>query len=178
MGFSRQEYWSGLACPPLEDLSDPGMEPKSPALAGSFFTTEPPGTSPIKFYKKVGRHGQGDHLLSFQRLQVTCRPAGWLPFLGSTSHNILYKQKTWPDTQSWKRDDAVCHEAQRSSKWVLTKNQAADPRLPGWQHTAVSVQWTFLFSCSKFRISVTEQTHLPWEQCSHLSTAQKTSFTD
>ena len=33
MGFSRQEYWSGLLCPPPGDLSDPGMEPRSPALS-------------------------------------------------------------------------------------------------------------------------------------------------
>ena len=41
MGFSRQEYWSGLPCPP-GDLPDPGIEPASPAspaLAGGFFTT-------------------------------------------------------------------------------------------------------------------------------------------
>ena len=30
--FSRQEYWSGLPCPPLGDLSDPGIKPLSPAL--------------------------------------------------------------------------------------------------------------------------------------------------
>ena len=42
MGFSRQEYWSGLSCPPPGDLPDPGVEPASlmsPALAGGFFTT-------------------------------------------------------------------------------------------------------------------------------------------
>ena len=43
MGFSRQEYWSGLSYPPPGDLSDPGIESRSPALAGGFFTTEPPG---------------------------------------------------------------------------------------------------------------------------------------
>ena len=32
MGFSQQEYWSGLLCPPPGDLPDPGMEPMSPAL--------------------------------------------------------------------------------------------------------------------------------------------------
>ena len=45
MGFSRQEYWSGLPFPTLGDLSDPGIQPVSlvsPALAGGFFTTEPP----------------------------------------------------------------------------------------------------------------------------------------
>ena len=42
MGFSRQEYWNGLPCPPLWYLPDPGIEPvslTSPALAGGFFTT-------------------------------------------------------------------------------------------------------------------------------------------
>ena len=39
MGFSRQEYWSGLPFPSLGDLPDPGIEPSlmSPALAGRFF---------------------------------------------------------------------------------------------------------------------------------------------
>ena len=41
--FLRQEYWTGLLFPCLRNLPDPGMEPKSPALAGVFFTTEPPG---------------------------------------------------------------------------------------------------------------------------------------
>ena len=42
MGFSRQEYWSGLPCPPPGDLPNPGIEPVSlmcPSLAGRFFTT-------------------------------------------------------------------------------------------------------------------------------------------
>ena len=42
MGFSRQEQWSELPCPPPGDLPDPGVEPApllSLALAGGFFTT-------------------------------------------------------------------------------------------------------------------------------------------
>ena len=45
MGFSRQEYWDGLPFPSLGDLPHPEMEPTSlvsSALAGGFFTTEPP----------------------------------------------------------------------------------------------------------------------------------------
>ena len=30
VGFSKQEYWSGLPCPPLGDIPDPGMKPTSP----------------------------------------------------------------------------------------------------------------------------------------------------
>ena len=43
MGFPRQEYWNGLPFPSPGDLPDPGIEPVSPALAGRFFTAEPPG---------------------------------------------------------------------------------------------------------------------------------------
>ena len=46
MGFPRQEYWSGFPFPPPGHLPNPGVEPMSPgalALAGRFFTTEPPG---------------------------------------------------------------------------------------------------------------------------------------
>ena len=43
MGFSRQEYWSSLPFPSPGDLPDPGIKITSPALAGRFFTTEPPG---------------------------------------------------------------------------------------------------------------------------------------
>ena len=43
MGFSKQEYWSGLPLPSPEGLPNPEIEPASPALAGRFFTAEPPG---------------------------------------------------------------------------------------------------------------------------------------
>ena len=42
MGFPKQEYWSELPFPSPVDLPDSRIEPASPALAGRFFTTEPP----------------------------------------------------------------------------------------------------------------------------------------
>ena len=42
MGFPRQEYRSGLLFPSPGDLADLGIKPTSPALAGEFFTAEPP----------------------------------------------------------------------------------------------------------------------------------------
>ena len=62
VGFSRQEYWRELPCPPPQDLPDPGIKPTSlasPALTGRFFTTAPPlfgGTSVCK---------RGSHVLNF-----------------------------------------------------------------------------------------------------------------
>ena len=50
MGFSRQEYWSGLPLSPPGDLPNTGIEPqslKSPALAGGFFTTLAPPEKPL-----------------------------------------------------------------------------------------------------------------------------------
>ena len=43
MVFSRQEYWSGLPCPPLGDLPKPGIESRSLALQGDSLPSKPPG---------------------------------------------------------------------------------------------------------------------------------------
>ena len=67
MGFSRQEYWSGLPCPLPGDLPNPGIEPASlmsPALAGGFFTTIATwvalliGYTPIQNKKSFKNDGQ------------------------------------------------------------------------------------------------------------------------
>ena len=43
MGFPRQEYWNELPFPTPRNLPNPGIKPEPPALAGRFFTTQPPG---------------------------------------------------------------------------------------------------------------------------------------
>ena len=48
MGFSRQEYWSGLPSPSPGNLPNPGIEPKSPALQTDTLPSEPPG-KPLVF---------------------------------------------------------------------------------------------------------------------------------
>ena len=45
IGFSRQEYWSGLPFPSPGDLLKPGIEPTSPALQADALTSEPPGNN-------------------------------------------------------------------------------------------------------------------------------------
>ena len=46
VGFSRQEYWSGLPFPSPGDLPNPGVEPGSPALQADALSSEPPGNKP------------------------------------------------------------------------------------------------------------------------------------
>ena len=59
MGFSRQEYWSGLPFPSPGDLPDPGIKPGSPAFQADALTSEPPGKSAGeyllgRFYQIIG----------------------------------------------------------------------------------------------------------------------------
>ena len=53
MGFSRQEYWSGLPFPSPGDLPDPGIKARSPALQADSLPSEPPGKDfTTSYYKK------------------------------------------------------------------------------------------------------------------------------
>ena len=49
MGFSRQEYWSGLPIPSPGDLPDPGIEPESPALQADSLSAELQGNPELIF---------------------------------------------------------------------------------------------------------------------------------
>ena len=75
MGFSRQEYWSGLPFPSPGNLPDSGVKPESPALEGGFLTTEPPGKCPrftlliIENHKKFFK----SHLLIFTDYKLKLR---------------------------------------------------------------------------------------------------------
>ena len=57
MGLSQQAYCSGLPFSPSGDLPNPGIKPVSPALAGRFFTNEPPGNPKCKIqnYKTTNK---------------------------------------------------------------------------------------------------------------------------
>ena len=68
-GFTRQENWSGLPCPPPGDLPYPGIEPRSPALQVDSLPSEPPG--------KPKNTGVGCHFL----LQGNFPTQGWNPHL-------------------------------------------------------------------------------------------------
>ena len=76
IGFSSQEYWSGLPFLPPGNLPDPGIKPVSPALAGRFFITEPPGKPFISTTSNFHEH----FLFAHQKFLYT-----WPPFMGCCS---------------------------------------------------------------------------------------------
>ena len=57
MGFSRQECWSGLPFPSPGDLTDPGIEPGSPALQADALPSEPPGKLYITLWNAKFEYG-------------------------------------------------------------------------------------------------------------------------
>ena len=52
-GFSKQEYWSGLPCPPPGDLLNPGIEPRSPTLQADSLLSELPGKPMFLIFFKI-----------------------------------------------------------------------------------------------------------------------------
>ena len=67
MGFSRQEYWSGLPCPPLGDLPNPGIEPRSPTLQADSLLSLATREALISLYQATKRSVM-EHLLCLQGL--------------------------------------------------------------------------------------------------------------
>ena len=98
MEFSRQEYWSGLPCPPSGDLPDPGVQPEfllSSALAGGFFTTcttwetwEAPW-SHLRPHSSPGRRGWGQVEAPWSHLRPHSSPGrrGWGAGAGEVGSN-------------------------------------------------------------------------------------------
>ena len=93
MGFSRQEYRSGVPLPSPWDLSDPGIEPKSPALAGRFFNTESPRKpqSLVILRSKWLRLPGSIQCLCPEFHQVTCENSPSSFYLKFLSHDFNHK---------------------------------------------------------------------------------------
>ena len=62
MGFSRQEYWSGLPFPSPGDLPNPGIEPRSPTLQADSLPSEPPGKPLMILYLLIQEQRLSCHL--------------------------------------------------------------------------------------------------------------------
>ena len=73
-GFSRQEYWSRLPCPPSGDLPNPGIEPRFPALQVDSLPSEPPGKPKNTGVGSLSLQGI---LLTQELNQVSCIGGGF-----------------------------------------------------------------------------------------------------
>ena len=117
LGFSRQEYWSGLPCPPPEDLSNPGTEPiypVSPALQAVSLPTEPPG-KPISLLLLLLSH--------FSRIR-TC--ATQLTAAHQAPLSLVFsRQEYWGGLPV----PSPMHE---SEKWKLIRSVMSDSSATPW----------------------------------------------
>ena len=97
MGFSRQEYWSGLPFPSPGDLPNPGVEPGSPALQADALPSQPPG-KPIWTKTNFSSPPSPQGYFGRMKVKVDVLVASWCPTLcdpkncsppGSSVHGIL-----------------------------------------------------------------------------------------
>ena len=68
MGFSRQEYWSGLPCSPSGDLLKPGIEPRYPTLQADSLPSEPPGRPFEKVGDDINKYQANLYIIKQQRV--------------------------------------------------------------------------------------------------------------
>ena len=89
MGFSRQEYWSGVPLPSPGDLPDPGIEPRSPTLQAYALTSEPK-------LKAALRLGSWPIWLSHASISTALAPewVAWVP-LRDPQENTQGKDRAW-----------------------------------------------------------------------------------
>ena len=80
MGFPRQEYWSGLPSASPGDIPNPEIEPSFLALAGRFFTIEPPGKPRWNFRHQTNRACLGQRELSLYLPERQWPPFSWYAF--------------------------------------------------------------------------------------------------
>ena len=102
MGFSRQEYWDGLPCPPPGDLPDPGIEPRSPTLQEDTLPSEPPGNT-MKYYSAIKGNEALIHATTWvnlesimlkERSQTQKTPYCMISFIWHAQKRTLLRQKT------------------------------------------------------------------------------------
>ena len=110
MGFSRQEYWSEFLFPSPGDLPIPEIKPVSLALAGRFFTSEPPGKlkinyTPIKNLKTQRRKSRllpafpkNAHTACSVLLCFPPRPAAWPHMKDAGSEHLPPSRYNFPET--------------------------------------------------------------------------------
>ena len=125
MEFSRQEYLSGLPFPPSGDLPTQRLNPyllQSPATAGGFFTTEPPG-KPLVKQIYWGKKKKNLHKMKTVLKNSKCN----LIFFREKAYKIVPQQCSW-----W-----AASKFYRNNFWLLWKHVSPGTLLEEWRKTAV-----------------------------------------
>ena len=129
MGFSRQEYWSGLPFPSPGDLPYPGTEPRSPTLEADTLTSEPPGKPWCLNYN----------------YSVSKAKEGFAS--GSVVKNLLAIQETWFLSLGWEDplEEEMATQSSIRSGEILWMEESGGPhtclvtksrtRVSDWTHT-------------------------------------------
>ena len=104
MGFSRQEYWSGLPFPSPGDPPDPGIKPRSPTLEADALTSEPTGKPnkikyPIKSFLNTKTFRVGVELIN----NVVVVSGGELRVSAICIHVSILPQTTLPPSKFFKK---------------------------------------------------------------------------
>ena len=116
--FLKQEYWSQLPFPSSGDLPNPGIKPMPPALAGGFFTTEPPGKPP---FPHTSPYSLTQSDFTPPPLQGHCSSQGHGPLL--TSRALLsHIQHYRPPSLSWAHS-SQSPDMSQVSNWQKLKSQ-------------------------------------------------------
>ena len=127
MGFSRQEYWSGLPFLSPGDLPDPGIEPRSPAFQADALTSEPPGKPSKCFRWIIKQVGAFTSLTNwpplFHLFLVSCSHVLKLPldFVCLSRH---------PDFCTGRYSITICHDVLSRFSHVPTLWDPLDCSLP------------------------------------------------
>ena len=134
MGFSRQKWWSGLPFPSPGDLSDPGIEPGSPALWEDALPSEPPGKRyswchrrivisnslwPYGLYSPWNSLGQNTGVGSLSLLQEIFPTQGLNPGLPQY-RQILYQLSHQGSVHAYNN---TIHNSQKSETTSVSINQ-------------------------------------------------------
>ena len=122
-GFSRQEYWSELPCPPPWDFPNPGIQPRSPALQANSLSSETPG----KPKNRVGRLSLLKGIFTTQESNWGLLHCRWilfqLSYQGSPSLKISqYKSHKLKNKENkdWKKE-RISKDSRTTTKGVTQK---------------------------------------------------------
>ena len=154
MEFSRQEYWSGLSFPPPGNLLDPGIKPMSPvslALAGRFFTTEPPGKLLVRCHYNAFQFSSVQFSSAAQSCLTLCDPMDCSTPVLPVHHQLLEFTQThvhWvgdaiqPSHPPLSPSPPTFYLSQHQGlfQWISSSHQVA--KILEFQLQHQSLQWT------------------------------------